>query len=172
MSIWVQYNVTAFGDEKSIGKFFKLDPNNINCIDRFSFSFGQKNIPGLRIDKLIENNPDLIFLVKMSVEFDQEISLQRFDSNTKQHQLVIIQDLDRQGNNLINKKLADLFIESYPELFNKHLNQEKGFEEYRWEYILKDFHTMNDVLSNAVQYDEMIYPVSSLDLDFDNSILE
>jgi len=68
MSMWVGHDITAYGDRQAIGKFFNLAPENIHYIDHFDFSFGQKSVPGLRLGKLIEQNSDLIFLLKQSTD--------------------------------------------------------------------------------------------------------
>lgn len=174
MSIWVQYDVTAYGDQKAIGRFFHLDPNeDIHCIDNFSFSFGQRNIPGLRFAKLVEQNPDLIFLVKENIEFDEQIFLQRFDIVSKTHQIINIQErTDAVKDNIVNKKLLDEFTLLYPDLVRKHIMKISGFEEYRWSMVLRSFTNMATILSNADQYQEMVSPMEVSDLEFDNSILE
>lgn len=174
MSIWFQYNVTAYGDQASIGRFFHLDPSDdIHCIDNFSFSFGQKNIPGLRFDKLVEQNPDLIFLVDICVEFDEQIFLQRFDIVSQTHQIINIQErTDAVKSNFVNKKLLDEFTALYPDLVRKHIMQTNGFEEYRWNVALRSFSNMVTILSKADQYEEMVSPMEASGFEFDNSILE
>lgn len=69
MSNWYHIDVTGFGDRKAIADFFKLPEDDVNYINSFDFSFGQKNIPGLNLYKLIVNNPELIFLVKEDTDY-------------------------------------------------------------------------------------------------------
>lgn len=157
MSIWYQFDITAMGDRAAIGKFFNLDPeNDIHYIDSFDFSFGQKNVPGLRLGKLIEQNPDLIFLVRMAVEVDTVVySLENFNKETQKYQRILIQDSGYTSNRF-NKRLLEEYRKRFPELAEKHLQKLEGFNRYRWEYLFNDFKKSALMLNEFEQYKEMV----------------
>jgi hypothetical protein len=72
MSIWYQHEVHAIAkDRAAVAKFFKLDDSNQDVrTDMFEFSYGGKNAPSLMLRKIVQENPDIIFLVKESIECD------------------------------------------------------------------------------------------------------
>jgi len=150
MSIWYHFNVEAYGNREAIGKFFNLDPEeDIHYIDRFSFSFGQKNVPGMRLGKLIVNNPDLVFLVKNSVEDSTYISLERFNER------LTIEISQRGVFTEVNKKLLEMYKKEFPTLIEKHLKLERGFKGFRWSYLIGSHEKISELLNNANDYRDM-----------------
>ena len=129
MSVWYQLEVEAIGNQQAIGKFINLNPKEDVYIDNFKFSFGQKNAPGLRLWKIMQQNPDLIFLTKMSVECDTvQWHLEKFDAASGEHRRILIQDFGPAVNR-ISKKVLEDYEKALSGLAVKHLNGEKGFEE-------------------------------------------
>jgi hypothetical protein len=170
MSIWYQYDITAVGDRKAIGKFFNLDPEkDIHYIDSFEFSFGQKNIPGLRLGKLIEQNPDLLFIVKHSTDYDITWSIERFDQATLQHQHVTVEyirhDMDALGK--INSLLLEEYSKVFPYLMDKH---QSGERPYEWKWFFNDYTRTAAILSQASKYEKMDMLIPA-DVEFDNQPL-
>lgn len=166
MSIWYQYNVVAFGDRKAIGKFFNLDPeNDIHYIDRFDFSFGQKNVPGLRLGKLIEQNPDLIFLCRQSTDYDDTWSLHwapKADEPTKY--LFLYQNTFGMGEQF-SKEIIKEYEKKFPYLMEKH---HEG-RPYEWEWFVGDFGNAARLLANPDLYSERIFSSSQEDLEMDQA---
>lgn len=169
MSIWFQHTVTALGDRAAIGKFFNLDPEkDIHYIDSFTFSFGQKNVPGLRLGKLIEQNKNLIFLIEQSSDYDTVWWLERFVGDTHQHIQIGRFAHAEYGGNQINKLILEKYAEKFPYLMAKH---EAGTRAFDWKHFFNDFDTAAAMLSQADQYKEMT-PYAKADLEFDNQELE
>lgn len=160
MSIWYQLEVTAIAKDKSaVAKFFGLD-NDYKDVrtDRFQFSFGGKNGPSLRLAKLVEQNPDLIFLVKQEIECDTvEWLITRWNINSNQQQFLLIQDFGPVSNK-ISKKVLEEYHKEFGETTIKHLNGERGFEDFRWESFFGDFDQSAEMLNHAEDYKEMINP--------------
>lgn len=176
MSMWIQYDVTAFGDCRAIGKFFKLDPeNDIHYIDRFGFSFGQKNVPGMRFGKLVEQNPNLVFLVRQTTDYETTWLLERFDTaSNKTQQILVEQDghYTEGYPSSINKRILIEYTEEFPTLPAKHLARQKGFEEFRWKMFF-DYGKISFMLSQADKYEEMAYIMADeFGVDFDNQPLD
>lgn len=159
MSIWYHLDVTAIGvDRKAVAKFFNLDPETDVRTDVFRFSFGQKNAPGLRLGKIVEQNPDIIFLVQQSVEVDtNQWWIERFDKIPNQHQFILIQDFGAVENK-INKRIAEEYEKELPGLTMKHLNGQKGYEEFRWSTFFNDFGKAATMLRQAEDYKETVNP--------------
>jgi hypothetical protein len=170
--MWAQYDIKALGDRKAIGKFFSLDPEkDIHYIDSFEFSFGQKNIPGLRLGKLIEQNPDLIFLARQSTDYDVVYALERFDQANNKLQRIFIERsaYGEYGGNQLNKKLIEEYAQHFPYLMDKIKD---GSRTYDWSYFFNDFGKAADILSRADDYKEMTDPAIEANLEFDNALLE
>ena len=132
MSIWFQYSVTAIGDRVAIGNFFKLDPKeDIHGIEDFEFSFGQKNVPGLRLQKLVVQNPELIFLTKVSSDYDVVWYIEKFDVATDKVKHIFIErspfDIECGGHE-VNK----LLLEEYSKQFHYLMDQHKNGRPYEW----------------------------------------
>ena len=171
MSTWYQYHIEVIAKNKeAVAKFFNLDPKDDVRVDHFEFSFGQKNGPGLRLGKIIEQNPDLIFLVKQSVEVDSvSLWVERADAINKKSQRILIEDSGEYVVE-INKKLLDMYAAKFPSLPAKHLAREKGFEEFRWSYLFYDFEKTAEMLAHANEYEEMVSPMDEDDrLELDES---
>ncbi len=170
MSIWYHYDVTASGDRKAIAKFFSLDETDIHYIDHFEFNFGQKNVPGLRLGKLVEQNSDLIFLIKQSVEGDTSWWIEKFDEDLQQHQYIRIESSrDYGGSPCRSTEYNKLILEEYkkenPELTAKHLAGLKGFEGFRWSSFFYNFEKTAAKLKRFEDYKEMITVMSKDDFD-------
>lgn len=156
MSIWYQYDVEAMGDRNAIGKFFNIDPEkDVHYIDRFEFSFGQKNGPGLRLNKIIELNSDLVFLVTQHIECDTvSYWLDRFDKSTDTFQHVYLYT-DGPGTRKISKKALEEYTKELPSLPAKHIARQKGFEEFRWSMFI-GLERATRMLAQADEYKEMV----------------
>jgi hypothetical protein len=165
MSIWYQLHVTAIAENKTaVAKFFNLDPETDVRTDSFEFSFGQKNGPGMRLGKIVEQNPDIIFLVKQSVECDTvQYWIERFDAAADQHQFILIQDFG-DVENKVNKKIVDKYERKLPGLAIKHLNDQKGYEGFRWSQYFNDFNKAATMLKQAEDYMEMVNPYKYFDI--------
>lgn len=160
MSIWYQLEVTALAKSKSpVAKFFGLDDDYKDVrTDRFQFSFGGKNAPSLTLKKIVEKNPDLIFLVKQEVEVDTvEWFVTRWDSVKNEQQFFWIQDFGSVTNK-VSKKVLEQYHKEFGETTIKHLNGQKGFEDFRWEYFFGNFDQTAEMLNHAEEYREMVNP--------------
>lgn len=170
MSVWYHIDVTAIAANKTaVAKFFNLNDSWEDVRnDHFEFSFGGKNAPGLTLPKIIEQNPDLIFLVNQQIECDtSQWLLMRFDKVSGKHQHIFIQDSGT-WNNQINKRILEEYTKENPTLPEKHWSHQKGFEEFRWKMFFNDFDKCAAILNQADQYEEMTAPVSKIDIEMDN----
>lgn len=156
MSVWHHHDVSVLSrGREDIARFFNLDPKEDVRIDCFEFSFGQKNGPGMRLGKIVEQNPELIFLVKQTIEIDAEVWwIERFDQINKKHQYILIQKFGYMENE-INKKILEKYTEWCPSLPEKHFVKLKGFECFRWKSFFNDFDKVAEMLNNEDQYKEM-----------------
>lgn len=160
MSIWYQLEVTAIAKDKSpIAKFFGLDDDYKDVrTDHFKFSFGGKNAPSLTLRKIVEQNPDLIFLVKQEIEGDTvEWFITRWGANSNQQQFFWIQDFGAVTNK-ISKKVLEEYHKEFGETTIKHLNGQEGYEDFRWTMFFNDFDKAASMLSRAEEYKEMVNP--------------
>lgn len=160
MSIWYQLKVHAIAKGRAaVAKFFGLDDDWKDVrTDMFEFSFGGKNAPSLTLKKIVQQNPDLIFLVEQHVECDTvEWFVTKWDSTKNEQQFFWIQDF---GNvvNKVSKKLLEEYDAYSHELTMKHLEGRKGFENFRWTQFLNDFDELADRLNRAEEYQEMVNP--------------
>lgn len=173
MSIWYHLDVTAMAaDKKAVAKFFNLEDSWEEVrTSWFEFSFGGKNAPSLHLRKIMEKNPDLIFLVKQSIECETvQWFLMRFDRASGKQQNIFVQDIGP-WNNQINKKILEEYSKEYPSLPAKHFAKEEGFESFRWSMFF-NFEQAADMLNRADQYGEMIDTGTETDIEFDNVPLE
>ena len=169
MSVWYQLNITALAaNETAVAKFFGLDASREDVrTDSFEFSFGGKNGPSLHLAKIMEQNPDLIFLVKESIEGDTvQWFLMRFDKNSGTQQSIYIQDSGSYTNQ-INKRILEAYTQKYPILPAKHFAYEKGYEGFRWTMFFNDFDMAALMLNQADQYQEMISIITDDDFGDD-----
>ncbi len=160
MSIWYHLDVTAIAENKTaVAKFFNLkDSWDEVRTDCFEFSFGGKNAPSLHLYTIMEQNPDLIFLIKQSIECDTvQWFLMRFDKESGKQQRILIQDFGC-AIQQINKKVLEEYTKEFPTLPEKHLSFEPGFEEFRWRMFLNDFSKAASMLNRAAEYEEMVVP--------------
>lgn len=160
MSIWYHLDVTVIAKDKSpVAKFFGLDDDWKDVrTDTFKFSFGGKNAPSLALRKVVQQNPDLIFLVKQEVECDTvEWFVTRWDTISDQQQFFWIQSFG-EVTKKISKKLLEEYNQDSPTLVSKHLEGQKGFENFRWEMFFNDFDKAADRLKHAEDYKEMVNP--------------
>lgn len=167
MSIWVQYNVTALGSRKAIGKFFNLDPEqDIHHIDQFEFSFGQKNIPGLRLDKLIEQNSDLVYLIEEEIECDSTFFLQRFDILSGKMQFVLINQSNSEFKFIkYNKRIMEEYEKQFPNLMEQH----KNGRPYEWRWFFNDYEKIVKILNAADQYKDFEKECAVVDLEMESA---
>ncbi len=158
MSIWYDLEVTAIAENKTaVAKFFNLDDSWEDVrTDHFTFSFGGKNAPSLTLHKIMEKNPDLIFLINQSVECNtSQWFLMRFDQVSGKQQLVFVQD-SGDCNNEINKRILEEYTKENPTLPEKHFANQKGFEGFRWKMFFNDFKKCAAILNNAENYKVML----------------
>src|SRR5271154_334384 len=109
MSVWYQLNVTAIAaDKAAVAKFFNLKDSWEDVrTDSFEFSFGGKNAPSLTLKKIVQQNPDLIFLVEQQVEVDTvEWFITRFDTVSNEQQFFWIQNFGSVVN-AVSKKVLE-----------------------------------------------------------------
>lgn len=167
MSVWYDIKCYVYGDRESIAKFFNLEIEDV-FVDNFEIEYGRKNMPGLGLVRLIEKNPGLIFLVRESVECDTVIwSLHRYDEASKEIKGIMIQN-SGSASHEVNAKFLEMYMTKFPGLAEKHEDKQKGFEGYRWTYLLNSFDKMNNLLKNADQYRKMVCPMMDANLEFDN----
>jgi len=162
MSMWVGHDITAYGDRQAIGKFFNLAPEDIHYIDHFDFSFGQKSVPGLRLGKLIEQNSDLIFLLKQSTDYDTIWSIERFNKELCKHEYVTIMINHYEANSIkFNKLILDSYNEKFPWLIAKHKLLKV---QYDWTHYF-NIEIITEVINNVSKYSEMIDVQHYIDTD-------
>lgn len=157
MSVWYQLHVTAMAANKTaVAKFFNLEDSWEEVrTEHFDFSFGGKNAPSLALRKIMEQNPDLIFLIRQNVECDTcQWFLMRYDVISGKQQNIFVQD-SGEYNNEINKKILEEYTKAYPSLPAKHFANQKGYEGFRWEMFF-DFNNAAAMLNRAEEYKEML----------------
>lgn len=164
MSTWYQYTITVFGSDSSIGKLFNIDASDVHYIGSFDFSFGGKNGPGFRYEKVIKANPDLIFFVNQSIESAYFcLWVEKYDPPTNSFKRIVVENSDGE----INKKLLQEYAKKFPYLMEQH----KQGRPYEWKMF---FHSVN--LHEYFKYEEafvdMILPASEEDMVFDNQPLD
>lgn len=166
MSIWYQYDVVAFGDRHAIGKFFNLDgEKDIHYIDSFHFSFGQKNVPGLRLGKLIEQNPDLIFLVHQSTDFDDTWYLHWAPkANEESKYLFLHQNVYGQGDEF-SKNILEEYKKKFPYLMTQHYEGRR----YEWEMFVGSFENAASLLGKAEFYKDRVFSGTKDDFELDQA---
>lgn len=175
MSIWYQYSVTCLAEKPSdIAKFLGLSDHNDVWTDRFSFSFGCKNSPGLRLEKIVERNPDLIFLVKEEIECDT-VSwwIDGFDAATQTYQHIFIYT-DGLATTEVNEKIFKEYEKEFPHMTAKHLAGIKGYENFRWTSFF-NYQRADQMLKNYLEYQEMITLITEddiLDNDYSHLLLD
>lgn len=175
MSVWYSITIEAMGDRSAIAKLMNLPKEDV-VTDNVTLSFGGKNGPGLGVMTLVENNPDLIFLVQCNIECETvQYWITRFDLVSNKHQFIMVQDIGP-WNNEINKKILEQYTQKYPSLPEKHFaNMEpENFDPFRWKLFFNDFNRMAEMLHNEEQYKEMLCVAKKedCDLDFDNQPLD
>lgn len=165
MSIWYQYKVNVLAvDKAATARFFNLDPENDvrGYGDSFEFSFGGKNGPPIRLGKIVEQNPEMIFLVEESVEVDTvSVWLERFDKIPNEHQRIFLYTTGM-ATTKINKGILDLYTQEFPTLPAKHFNGERGFEEVRWSMFFNDFGKAATLLRRHKEFEELVNPYKYL----------
>lgn len=160
MSIWYDLDVKAIAKDKTaVAKFFNLDDDYKDVrTDRFEFSFGGKNAPSLTLRKVVQQNPDLVFLVKQSIECDTvEWFITNFDVSKNEQQLILIQDFGSVTNK-VSKKLLEEYHEKYPRWLNNHLEGKKGQENFLWDSFITDFDRAVGMLNHSEEYKERVNP--------------
>lgn len=157
MSIWYQLDVTAMAKDKSpIAKFFNLEDSFENVrTDRFEFSFGGKNAPSLTLWKIVKQNPEMVFLIKQSVECDTvEWFLMKWDTATDKQQSMLIQTFGS-VNNLMSKKVLDDLEKKYPGAAKNHLSGTSGNQGIDWSTFIY-LEQATDMLAHAEEYKETV----------------
>lgn len=155
MSIWYQIDLEATGSREAIAKFVNLPLEEIRT-HNITLSFGGKNGPGLHLPKLVENNPDLAFLVKCAIECDTvQYWITKFDTASSTHQIIRVQNISP-GTCKINTRILEEYTKECPSLPPKHFARQKGFEEFRWSMFFNDHAKMADMLNRTTQYKDMV----------------
>jgi len=171
MSIWYQHTVTCLApNSEAIAKFLNLSSQEDVRSDRFTFSFGAKNGPGLRLSKVVEQNPDLIFLVKENIEIETvNWWIDRFDKETNTYQHIFLYTTGAVMTE-VNKKILQEYKIAFPGLAEKHIAKEEGYLGFRWDMFF-NYPSAADKLSRFYTYSEMLdieYHLEDCDLSFDN----
>jgi hypothetical protein len=165
---WYEMHVMA-KDRAATAKFFHFedDQDVTGYGDRFEINFGGNYGPSLNMRKMIERNPDLIFLVKESIECDTVMwFLVRFDAATNTTQQVRIEDSGSQVIEL-NKRLFDEYTAKYP----RHFEGKNKFRAIHWDSYLTSFDECAKILSKASEYKETISPMTEDDF-FDEEVVD
>lgn len=172
MSVWHHFYMTALAKDKAaVKKFFNFDDDRdvVGYGDRFEISFGGNYGPSLNMRKILQNNPDLIFLIKETIECDTTIwFLSRYDSKTSEIKNIRIQDTGS-FETAFNKKILEDYEKHLPGLAAKHFANEKGFETFRWKSLFNDFDECAIYLDKAEEYKEMIHPSTLEDLELEQA---
>lgn len=176
MSIWYQLNVTCIAKNRAaVSKFFGLRESHEDVrTDIFEFSFGGKNGPGLRLALIVEQNPDIIFLVEQQIECDTvQWFLTKFDVVSGVQKFIRIQD-SGEYNNEVNKKIWEDFTKTNADLPTDHwfFIKNQPNDRARWKMVFNDFNKLELILNQADQYQEMTPPYVEGDLNFDNQPLD
>jgi hypothetical protein len=163
MSNWYDYRVTVFGPPNEIGKFFNIDSSDVNYLDSFDFSFGQKNGPGLCLEKIIKQNSGLVFFISQTIEIsNSSLWIERFDSASNEFQRILVETHD--GD--INKRLLHEYELKFPYLLEQH----KNGRPYEWKMFFANAPS-KEYLKYTDSFREMVIPVSEEEINFDNGSL-
>lgn len=173
MSVWHWYEMTAIAkDKEATAKFFNFDSPKEDVTgygDRFKISFGGNYGPSLSMRKMIRNNPDLIFLIKESIECDTTIwFLSKFDTITATFKNIRIQDTGS-FETAFNKKILEAYEKQSPGLAAKHFANVEGYHEFRWESFFSDYDQCLFYLDRVDEYKEMVHPTSKEELELDKA---
>lgn len=158
-------------DKEATKKFFHFDGNDdvTGWGDRFEINFGGNYGPSLNMRKMIQNNPDIIFLIKETIECDTTMwFLSRYDVNTSEFLNIRIQDVGS-FETAYNKKILELYEKWAPGLAEKHFAKKEGFYEFRWTSFFSDFDTCASFLDRADEYKEMCHPMDLEELELDQA---
>lgn len=166
MSTWYDYHITASGSKEAIAKFFNIEPEKVNHIDDFEFSFSANNGAVPNLDEIEKKNPGLIFVIRQNIEScNENWYLTRFDEAAQEHKCVVVERCSGYDDQEINKRILDKYLESHP--------NHKQNDNIRWEYFLNDFDLSADILAHADQYEDTISALTDDDfLSDDFSHLE
>jgi hypothetical protein len=160
MSVWYDYKITAFGHPNDIAKFFDLDPGDAHFTESFDFSFGHKSGPGIRYEKIVKKNHNLVFLVQQSVECNPPtLWIEKYDPASNEFQRILIED-----NQEINKRMLAEYEKQFPYLMEQH----KNGRPYDWNLFCHRA-PLKEYLRYFDSFQQMICPISEDDIEFDNS---
>lgn len=157
---WFEMHVMA-KDRAATAKFFNFDEDKdvTGYGDRFELNFGGNYGPSLNMRKMVERNPDLIFLIKESIECDTVMwFLIRFDAATNTTQQIRIEDSGEMVVEL-NKRLYDEYTTKYP----RHFQGKDKFSNIRWDSYLTSFEECEKILNKAEEYRETVSPMGEDD---------
>ena len=153
MSVWYKINALIIGANEDIAKFLNIPKESVN-VGFFEFSYGNKNTSGIQEEKLLKQNPNLIFLFKLFVEISApRIWISRFDKSSNIIQTI---DLENPDYSEINKRVLEEYTKEFPTLPEKHFLNIKGYEEFRWSMFLNDYTKVSAMLNDYLNYQKMI----------------
>lgn len=162
MSTWYDADVTAYGEEDDLAKLLGLRPEDSHGVHKVKMNFGQKN--GVDLRPLIKNNPDLVFLIQMTVEcFSGGIRIARYDRASDMPVDILLESFSYEHVEF-NKKI----LEDYPEL----LGEFQKSKYIDWKTFCADEKRIRELLNQADQYEEMVAMFEAQELDFDNQPLD
>ena len=162
MSVWCDADVTAYGDEESLAKLLNLKPKDLDGLNEVKLSFGRKN--GVDLEPLIKSNPDLVFLIRTTVEcFSGGIWIARHDKTTDMPVDILLESYNYDMVEF-NKKI----LEDYPELLREY--KESGVVD--WKSFCSDEKRIRELLNQADQYEELAAIIENQELEFDNQPLD
>jgi hypothetical protein len=168
MSTWYDYHITATGSKESIAKFFNIEPEKVNHIDDFEFSFSAKNGAVPNLDEIEKKNPGLIFITQQNIESDTENwYLSKFDEKTQEHKYVAVEHCTGYDNQEFNKRILEKYMEEHPKY--------KHGDNIGWNYFLSNFELSSEILDHAHEYEQMISALTDDDFlsdDFSHLMFE
>lgn len=162
MSIWYDAHVTAYGEEDDLAKLLGLKPEESHGLHKVELSFGQKN--GVDLRPLVKNNPELVFLIQMSIEcFSGGIRIARYDSASATELDILLESYSYDMVEF-NKKI----LEDYPELVQEY----KKSGAVNWKSFCSDEKRIRELLNQTDKYEELISLIENQELEFDNQPLD
>lgn len=165
MSVWYQYDIRVVGNKKAIAKFLHTNEDDVR-IEDFKISFGQKNGPGINISEMMISNPDLIFIINESTDYDQTCWIEKLDTESSQSKAVLVYSQTYgEGPGTYNTRLLKEYAEAFPHLMEGH---KKG-RPYEWNWFLSNYDRSLDILNHQKEYEEMYDERAVVDFEMENA---
>lgn len=163
MSTWFDVKVNVFGNTTAFAKFLNIKIDDV-WVDELEMSFGSKNGPGIRMDVLVKNNPDLVFLVRVHVEnYAGYTYLLGYNKLLEEVKSISLDNWDGDDYEYNYKILEENPAISISLKKNKYVN---------WSEICRDLNKASSLLNRAHQYENLSSLISVQDIEFDNLPLE